>query len=216
MSKLPYWSALSEREKRAVADAAVLRKYQSGSILQTACDGGTDGVGMICIVSGEVRAYTVSDQGREITLFRIDAGECCVLASCLAVQSRLETQLAVTTDADILVIPTGVFDKLAKENVHVRCFLYQLAADQLSTVVWVMQQILFARFDQRLAVFFLNEYRKTGSARICMTQEQIAQNVNSAREVVARMLRRFAAEGLIESRRGLIVLKDIPGLERLK
>lgn len=65
-------------------------------------------------------------------------------------------------------------------------------------------------------IFLLNEYQLTGVPEIRMTQEQIAQNVNSAREVVARMLKQFALDGLIENQRGVIVLKDIGGLEKLQ
>ena len=123
--------------------------------------------------------------------------------------------MTVTKDAQLLIIPSSTFAKLIDSNIYARCFMYELAAERFSTVMWVMQQILFSRFDQRLAVFLLNEYRKTGIPEIRMTQEQIAQNVNSAREVVARMLKQFAADGLIENRRGVIVLKDIPKLEKL-
>lgn len=94
--------------------------------------------------------------------------------------------------------------------------MYELATERFSSVMWVMQQILFYGFDRRLATFLLNEYRRTGATSIRMTQEQIAQNVNSAREVVARMLKQFASDGLIENRRGVIVLKDIGGLENLQ
>ena len=65
-------------------------------------------------------------------------------------------------------------------------------------------------------IFLLNEYKLTGVTEIQMTQEQIAQNINSAREVVARMLKQFALDGLIENQRGIIVLKDIDGLEKLQ
>lgn len=94
--------------------------------------------------------------------------------------------------------------------------MYELTTERFSTVMWVMQQILFYRFDRRLATFLLNEYQLTGVPEIRMTQEQIAQNVNSAREVVSRMLKQFALDGLIENQRGVIVLKDIDGLKKLQ
>lgn len=78
-----------------------------------------------------------------------------------------------------------------------------------------MQQILFAHFDERMARFLLTEYEKTGSTKIYMTQEEIAREVNSAREVVARMLRQFAEDGWIEVGRGTITLKDIQSLKQI-
>ncbi len=81
--------------------------------------------------------------------------------------------------------------------------------------MWVMQEIVFKRFDQRLAGFLLEEYEKTDNPVIKMTQEEVAQMVNSAREVVARMLSRFSSEGIIESKRGMITILDIDGLKKL-
>lgn len=217
LQKLPYWNSLTDSEKQAVARAAVLRHCQPGNLLHGRCDGGESCLGMIYLVSGEVRTYILSEGGREITLFRIAAGESCVLsASCVFSQSSLETQITVTKEADILIVPAAAFRRLTENNIYVRCFMYELATARFSTVMWVMQQILFLRFDQRLAAYLLEEYRRSGSTELRMTQEQLAQNVNSAREVVARMLKQFASDGLIENRRGVIVLKSISGLEQIK
>ena len=78
-----------------------------------------------------------------------------------------------------------------------------------------MQQILFERFDRRLAGFLLEEYARTGSREILMTHEQIAAQVSSAREVVARTLKRFSADGLVEMKRGKLLLKDPNALKKL-
>ena len=78
-----------------------------------------------------------------------------------------------------------------------------------------MQQILFARFDERMARLLISVYEKTGEREIRMTQESMAREVNSAREVVARMLKTFVSEGWIELKRGTVVLKDIEALQNL-
>ena len=217
LEKLPFWSSLSDAEKKTVKTSAVVNHYKKGSILHGNCDNGASCLGMVYVISGELRAYILSEEGREITLFRLPKGDSCVLAaSCIISQIDFDTLLTATGDADVLIVPAAVFSRLMNENIHVKCFLYELATERFSAVMWVMQQILFYRFDQRLATFLLNEYRRTGVPKIRMTQEQIAQNVNSAREVVARMLKQFASDGLIENQRGIIVLKDIGGLEKLQ
>lgn len=168
------------------------------------------------LLSGEIRAYIVSEEGREITLFRVGAGECCVLsAACVLSQITFETQMYVTKDTKVLVLPSATYGRLMDSNIHVRCFTYELSAARFSTVMWVMQQILFYGFDKRLANFFLAEYRRTGKTEIHMTQEEIATATNSAREVVARMIKQFIADGLIETGRGVIYLKDLQGLRDL-
>lgn len=210
LKKLPYWSTLNDTEKRTVKGLAIVNHYESGNTLHGNCDKGVSCLRMIYVISGELRAYILSEEGREITLFRLREGDCCVLsASCIISQIDFDTMLTATEDSDVLIVPTAVFGRLTSGNVHVRCFMYELATERFSTAMWVMQQILFYRFDQRLATFLLSEYQRTGVPTIRMTQEQIAQNVNSAREVVARMLKQFALDGLIENKRGTIELKNM-------
>ena len=102
---------------------------------------------------------------------------------------------------------TDAFDKLMKKNIYVRCFAYELLCERFSSVMWTMQMILFKGYDRRLASFLISEYKNTGLATIQMTHEQIAQYTNSAREVVARMLKRFASDNLVEFKRGRITLE---------
>ena len=113
-------------------------------------------------------------------------------------------------------IPANVIAVLKEQNLHVRCFLYELATKRFSDVMWAMQQIMFKGLDRRLAEFLLAEAERTGSDTIRMTHEQIAQHISSAREAVARMLKSFSEDGLVELRRGAITLRNKNSLNRLK
>lgn len=213
LQTLPFWNELTPTQQEMLEEAAFFRHFEPDAMLY---NGEDSYLGMVYILSGEVRAYLLSDEGREITLYRLKQEEMCILsASSVISHINYETHMITVQETDILLIPTPVYRELMEQNIYVRCFTYELTTQRFATIMWVLQQILFARFDQRLACFLVEEFRRTDSEEICMTQEQIAQNVNSAREVVARMLRRFAAEGLIENSRGMILLKDIPSLERL-
>ena len=213
VSKLPYWNDLEKAEKEAVMRGAVIREHKKGAYIygmQDAC------LGMIYVQKGSIRVFMTSDDGREVTLFHIGEGDICILsASCVMGEISLEVQLMAEVDTEILAVPAGTYKKLMESNLKLRCFTYELSAKRLSSVVWVMQQILFAHFDERLARFLLTEYEKTGSMKISMTQEEIAREVNSAREVVTRMLRQFAEDGWIEVGRGTITLKDIQSLKQI-
>ena len=209
--QLPYWNHLTEDEKRQVREQSSVRHFQAGELLYGPC---VDCTGMIQILRGEARAYILSDEGREVSLFRVEEGDHCVLsASCVLTHISFVSFMAVTKPSDILIVPVSLFGRLCENNVHVRCFSYELAARRFSSVVFVMQQILFARLDQRLASFLLREYRKSGNTEIRMTHEELARDINSVRETVGRMLKRFAEEGMIENRRGSILLTDIRKLE---
>ena len=117
--------------------------------------------------------------------------------------------------SDILVIPSGTIDCLQSRNIHVKCFLYELAIGRFSDVMWSMQQIMFKRLDQRLAGFLVEEYERTGVKNIYITHDQIAVHISSAREAVARMLKRFAEAGLVELKRGEIKLENIDEIKKL-
>ena len=211
LKTLPYWEKLTDEEKKLTSESAYIRHYVTSEELYGPC---VDCVGMIHIVKGEARAYLLSDEGREITLFHVSEGDNCVLsASCVLAHIRFESHMNVTKPSDILIVPVKVFGDLFERNVYVRCFAYEVATRRFSSVVSVMEQTMFARIDKRLAGCLLRLFRETGNAEIRITQEQLALRVNTVRETVSRTLKRFSAEDVIEIRRGTILLKDIRKLE---
>lgn len=211
---LPFWGLLAEEEKELVRSSAAFRHYEKGALVHS---GGSECLGMLFLLGGQLRCYLLSDEGREVTLFRLYPGDLCVLsASCVISQITFETQLSTADDCDTLIIPAGVIAALKEQNIHVRCFFYELATQRFSDVMWSMQQILFKGLDRRLAGFLVSERERTGSDIIRMTHEQLAQHISSAREAVARMLKRFSEERLVELRRGEIILKDLQALRELQ
>lgn len=213
LQRLPFWGQLTEQQRETVERSAVVRPYSQGDGIHgrgEAC------LGMLCLLRGSVRIYLLSEEGREVTLYRLHEGDCCVIsASCVISQITFEAQMTAETDCEMLIIGSSVFAELAEENIYVRCFMYEQLTERFSSVMWSMQQILFAGVDRRLASYLLREYERTGLRELRMTHEQIAQQISSAREVVARMLKRFAADGLVETRRGAIQLTDLEGLQAL-
>ena len=210
LKKLPYWQYLSQDEKRLALRHAFLYEYKKGSVVRSF---GGECLGMLTVIRGEIRTYILSEEGREITLFRMHAGERCVLsASCVIDRITFDTQMVAEEDTFVLVLGANAFAKLAEENVYVRCDMYEQLTERFSSVMWTMQQILFMGFDRRLAAFLLSECERTGKKEIRMSHEKIAQHTSSAREVVARMLKRFASEGMLEYRRGAVLLKDMDAL----
>ena len=214
LQQIKFWDKIPNFEKEILRRSAFIRHYEKGSIVHSS---ESECLGMLLVLSGEIRAYLVSDEGREVTLFRLYAGDLCVLsASCVISQITFDTQMTAGQDTEVIVIPANIIAALKEQDMYVRCFLYEQATERFSDVMWVMQQILFKRLDQRLAGFLLADAERTGSDTIRMTHEQIAQNISSAREAVARMLKSFLADGFVELKRGAITLLDIDGLNSLK
>ncbi len=207
LKTLPYWDDLTEEEKEQVAKQAVILHFKKGDVLYGP---DVECVGQIHILKGRARAYILSDEGREITLFRVEEGDNCILsASCVLAYITFDSFMVADRDTDLVSVPVKLFGDLCENNIHVRCFTYELATRRFSQVVYSMQDILFARLDRRLAAWLLQEHEKTGSLSIRITQEELAQQVNSVRETVGRLLKRFAEEGMIENRRGTIRLTDL-------
>ena len=214
LNKLPFWTSLTEQEKEILRKSAVIRRYEKGSFIHSS---DRDCLGMLFIISGEIRIYILSDEGREITLFRLYPNDLCVLsASCVISQISFDTQMTARQDTEVLIIPPNITALLKEQNISVRCFLYEQATERFSEVMWAMQQILFKGLDQRLAAFLVEECERTNSNTVRMTHEQIARNISSAREAVARMLKQFTQDGLVELKRGEIIIKDTDGLKRLR
>ena len=214
LERLPFWKLLTDSEKELVQQNAVIRRYKKGTPVYSS---ERECLGMLFVMQGEMRTYLLSEEGREVTLFRIYPNDLCVLsASCVISQISFDTQMSAQKDTEALIIPPNIVLLLKEKNLSVRCFLYELATKRFSDVMWAMQQILFKRLDQRLALFLMEESQRLGTDTIHMTHEQIAQQISSAREAVARMLKQFSEDGLVELKRGAIRLLDQKGLNALQ
>ncbi len=214
LERLPFWKLLTDSEKELVQQNAVIRLYKKGTRVYSS---ERECLGMLFVMQGEMRTYLLSEEGREVTLFRIYPNDLCVLsASCVISQISFDTQMSAQKDTEALIIPPNIVLFLKEKNLSVRCFLYELATKRFSDVMWAMQQILFKRLDQRLALFLMQESQRLGTDTIHMTHEQIAQQISSAREAVARMLKQFSEDGLVELKRGAIRLLDQKGLNALQ
>lgn len=210
---LPFWNDLSSDEKEHLRNNTRFVKYNKDAHIHS-CTGSC--VGLVMVVSGGLRAYLLSEEGREVTLFRLGQGQICILAaSCVISQLTFDAHIVAEKETEVLVLSAHAFLQLKETNLHVECFLYKLATERFSEVMWSMQQLLFMGFDRRLALFLVTEAEKTGSLTIQLTHDQIARLTGSAREVVTRMLKRFSEDELITLKRGKVVITDLDGLKLL-
>ncbi len=211
---LPFWQHLNQNEKNILINNASIIEYQSGQLIH---HGKNDCVGILIIVSGKLRTYMISNEGKEITLFYLQPYNVCVLsAACILDSIDFEVLVEAKTTCQIIQISSAAFLQLSKQNIYVELFSYKLATERFSDVMWAMQQLLFMSFDQRLAAYLIEASDRTNSLDIKITHEQIAQDLNSAREVVSRMLKHFAKEGYVHLSRGKIHLINKQALASLK
>ncbi|MBE7042888.1 MAG: Crp/Fnr family transcriptional regulator [Ruminococcaceae bacterium] len=202
----PFWQELSREEQELFCRNTVARTVYKGENIH---GGQGECTGVIIVRKGSLRTYLLSEEGREITLYRLFPGEFCMLsASCVLKTIEFDVMVDAEEDGECYIVNGKVFSELTENNLRIQNFALETAVERFSDVMWVMQQILFMSYDRRLAIFLWDEMVKTNSTRIYLTHEQIARYTGSAREVVTRMLKYFAAEQMVSLFRGGIEILD--------
>lgn len=197
-ASFPFFDKINDSEQATLLRSSQYVRFKRGVNIH---DGG-ECTGVILIKSGALRVYIISEDGKEITLYRLFAGEICILsASCVLDTITFDVLIDAEEDSECVVVGGCAFEDIARRLPEVKIFSLEAALSRFSDVMWVMQQILFMSMDKRLAIFLLDECSKTGNDTVKLTHEQIAKYMGSAREVVSRMLKYFASEGLVSTSR---------------
>lgn len=169
---------------------------------------------LLLLLEGRVRVQQVSEGGREIVLYRVEAGQSCVLTTaCLLAHEDYSAQGIAETDVRAVAIPRTVFDDLVSQSVAFRSFIFTAYSRRIIDLFQIIEDIAFQRVDIRLAQKLIDLER--GARQIKATHQQMAAELGTAREVVSRQLGEFQRRGWIRQSRGTIDLLDIAGLERL-
>ena len=164
------------------------------------------------LISGVVRVYKIGETGREITLYRFGNGSSCILtANAILSQNTFPAIATVEEDAEAVMIPAGVFREWVKRFDFWRDFVFDLLSQRLSTVMQIVDEVVFQRMDRRVASLMLDRGRSENPIRI--THQEIASELGSSREVISRLLEDFIAEGSIHAGRGSIEILDFEALE---
>ena len=209
----PIWNQLTAEQQARVRAAAVRRRVPKGTLLS---GGGEECAGLLLVHSGQLRAYILSGEGREITLYRLFALDLCLFsATCVMRSLQFDIMVQAERDTELWVIPPEAYKALLAESVPAANYTNEVMAARFSEVMWLMEQILWKSFDRRLAAFLLEEASLEGKSCLRITHEALANHLGTAREVVTRMLRYFQREGLVQLSRGRVELTDAARLAAL-
>lgn len=202
---LPFWKYLEKEERELLERESRKVFYPAGVSVYS---GARECLGEIFIQKGILRTYLLSDEGKEVTMYRLRKGDTCVLtASCILPAITFDVEIEAQTDVEALLIPVGTLSKITKKNVYAENFVYKEAAKRFSDVVEALQQIMFLSLTQRVAAFLLDESAKNHSPVISVTHEELARQIGSAREAVSRILKQMAKKGYITLIRGEVKLE---------
>lgn len=168
----------------------------------------------LLLLAGTVRVQQVSESGREIVLYRVTAGESCALTtSCLMSYEDYPAEAITETDVRAAAIPRSTFDDLISRSATFRRFVFTAFSARVTNLLRFIDEIAFARMDIRLAHKLLE--LSQGTDTVAATQQQLAAELGSAREVISRLLSEFQRRGWVTGGRGSITLVDRGALGRL-
>lgn len=202
----PFWQQLTEEEKEIIGAAVYTEKYNRGMLMHRTADSCK---GLMSVLAGQLRTYILSEEGREVTLFRVQQEEVCVLsASCLMDSITFDVLIEAAEETEVLVLPAAVLNQIVQKNPYVELYLYKAATEKFSDVMWTMQQILFLKIDQRVAQFLWDEMIQKNSMTLTLTHDEIAKYIGSAREVVTKVLKYMSKESVVELKRGSVIVLD--------
>ena len=212
-SYFPIWNNLTPTQQQILERNAVLRKVDKGTVIH---NGTVECTGLLLVRSGQLRAYILSDEGREVSLYRLfDRDICLFSASCMMRSIQFEMMIEAEKDTELWGIPPDVYQGIMEASAPLSNFTNEVMATRFSEVMWLMEQIMWKSFDKRLAAFLLEESTLEETQVLKITHETIANHLGTAREVVTRMLRYFQNEGMVKLARGTVEICEERRLQEL-
>ena len=210
-SFFPIWDKIEPEQQEKLRKSAVKQTIKKGTIL---CDGGKECTGLVLVCDGLLRAYMLSEDGREVTMYRLFEHDICLLcASCVMTNIQFDIIIEAEKDTEAWVIPPWIYKSVQQDSLVFSNYVNDLMAMNLSEVMWMVEQVMWKSFDKRLAGFLIEESNVEGTLTLKITHEKIANHLGTAREVVTRMLKHFQTEGMVSLRRGIVEITDISKLE---
>lgn len=210
----PIWDQLQPHQQHLLLDSLNFQTVKKGTLLR---GGGTGCHGLVLIRSGQLRAFVHSEEGREITIYRLfDRDLCLFCAPCVIRSIRFEVTIQAEKDTEFWSIPSDVYQGLMLQSAAVANYTNELMATRFTEVMSRMEQFMWKSMDKRVATFLLQEASIEGTRKLRITHEAIASHLGSHREVVTRMLRDFQDAGMVKLARGMVTILDKEKLEALQ
>jgi len=207
----PIWNKLSIAQQNKLSGAVIAKKVAKGTVIH---NGSMDCAGLLLVKSGQLRAYILSDEGRELTIYRLlDRDMCLLSASCMMRSIQFDVTVEAEKDTELWMIPSELYQTIMAESAPVANYTNELMATRFSDVMWLIEQIMWKSLDKRVAFFLLEEASLEGTDALKITHEYIANHLGTHREVITRMLRYFQNEGVVRLRRGMVEITDKERLE---
>jgi len=210
----PIWNQLTESQQTALLSSVQSCTAKKGTIIH---NGQADCTGVYLVKSGQLRAYILSDEGREITVYRLFSRDLCLLsASCMMRSIQFDITIEAEKDTECWMIPHDAYRHLMDQSAPAANFTNEIMASRFTEVMWLIEQVLWKSLDRRIAAFLLEEAAIEGTNKLKITHEAIANHLGTHREVITRMLKYFQGEGMVALSRGEVEIADEKKLHALE
>ena len=175
----PFWNKLTKQDKEYLCQNSSVAYFEK----EQAVHDNTGCSGLFIVKSGRLRLYMISEEGKEITLYRLSPGDICMLsASCVLQSISFDVYVDAEVPSECYVINGLAFKTISERVLEVKNYALEMALARFSDVMWIMQQIVFMSMDKRLAIFLMDEITENKTEVISMTHEQIARHLGTARD----------------------------------
>ena len=213
LTYLPVFDKLTKSQQDTLTSSSFVRKFGKGELLH---NGSQNCTGLLLVLSGQIRAFTISDDGREITMYRLFERDICLFsAPCIMNSIQFDITVTAEKETEVLVIPSEVYKSIMEASAPLANYANEVMASRFSDVMWLIDQVMWKSFDKRLADFLLNEASIEGTNILKITHETIGNHLGNPREVVTRMLRYFQNEGMVKLARGTVEICEERRLQEL-
>lgn len=204
----PFVAEMEARLQARLFQQVIAKHLGDGEVLARE---GTECGYLPFVLAGTLRVYKVGEQGKELTLYRVDRGESCILtATCILNRGEFPAIAQAEGSTELLLVPARLFTSFIDELPSWRHYLFALYARRLDLVLSVVEEVAFHHVDARIAAFL---FESASNDAVQATHQRLASEIGTSREVVSRILKDFESEGLISTSRGLITIIDRDALE---
>lgn len=205
LQKMPFYNLLNKNEATLMLENTRITTIAKGEVVHSGVE---ECFSVIYVISGNLKVSIMSDEGREITLYKIGNDEFIISAS--GIYNNIDFDLFVVAESDtaVLQINADVWKNIASNNINLENFTLNIITNKFVKAMNTFKQILFMSFDKRLATFLISETELSNDMMIRYTHEQIACYIGSSREVVSRKLKQFEMEGIVMISRNGVKVKD--------
>lgn len=168
--------------------------------------------GFPLLLEGRIKVVKLAANGRELMLYRVGPGGSCIISSsCLLGHTEYNARGIAETPLTLLALPVPAFAALMLEHAPFRDFVFHLFAERIGELMQLVEEVAFARLDQRLAKLLLAR----NEVVLNVTHQQLADELGSVREIVSRLLKGFSAQGLVTLGREQLSIVDRAGLQKM-